>query len=153
KITETLLGPKTTVYVVSPDGGHYAASAMHGSREVVVIDGVDGPEFDHAAHQYGGQQIDVVFNADGKHSAYVAQRGDDLVMVRDNKESFVVTNIGPATRGSVVQINQSGKHGWGIGGPLAREVSHQCLVSPSGAHAAVISNEAASNPASTYMFL
>src|SRR5262249_46023554 len=25
KITETLLGPKTTVYVVSPDGGHYAA--------------------------------------------------------------------------------------------------------------------------------
>jgi hypothetical protein len=108
---------------------------MHGSREVVIIDGVDGPEFDHAAHQYGGAAIDVVFSADGKHSCYIAQRGDDLVEVRDNKEAFAVTGVNPERNGVVLAINQTGLHG---SGGLA---GHQCLVSPSGAHVAVVSTE------------
>src|ERR1700746_3135787 len=51
-IQETLLGPGVpgAMFVVSPDGGHYAAPAMRGTHEVVVIDGVDGPQFDHAGH-------------------------------------------------------------------------------------------------------
>lgn len=154
KITETLLGPKTTSFVVSPDGGHYAAFSMHGSREVVVIDGVDGPEFDHAtADQFGGHGLDVVFTPDGKHSAYVAQRADDLIMVRDNKEAFVVVNVGPKSVKGVQPINQSGKHGWDIGGPKGSEPSHVCIISPNGAHTAVIVVDSSSNPASTYMLL
>src|SRR6185295_17141419 len=51
-IKETLLGPakQAGMYMVSPDGGHYAVFSNKGSREIVVIDGVDGPEFDRAGH-------------------------------------------------------------------------------------------------------
>ncbi|MGH9756979.1 MAG: hypothetical protein ACRD4M_04530, partial [Candidatus Acidiferrales bacterium] len=96
-IQETLLGPskQAAMFVVSADGGHYATTAMRGSREVVIIDGVDGPEFDHAAHTRAGEAIDFVFNSDGKHSAYVAQSGDDLVEVRDGKVAFTITSITP----------------------------------------------------------
>ena len=154
KITETLLGPKNPSFVVSPDGGHYAAFSMHGSREVVVIDGVDGPEFDHAtANQFGGHSFDVLFTPEGKHSAYVAQRADDLVMVRDNKEAFVVVNVGPKSNKGITPINQSGKHGWNIGGPNENVPSHGCILSPSGAHTAVIVVDSSNNPPSTYMLL
>ncbi len=138
KIQETLLGPskQSGLFVVSPDGGHYAVSSMHGSRELVIVDGVDGPEFDHAAHAWGGAAIDVVFSSDGKHSAYVGQRGDDLVEVRDGKDAFVVTSVKLETNGSVSQINQSRIHNRNEG-----LVGHQCLISPSGANVAVVSAE------------
>ena len=125
KIQETLLGPRKQdgLFVVSPDGGHYAVSAMHGSRELVIVDGVDGPEFDHAAHGWGGATVQVTFSADGKHSCYVGQRGDDLIEVRDGKDAFVITNVHAPTNGSVMSIDSL----------------HQCLMSRSGAHAAVIS--------------
>ena len=153
KITETLLGPKNPSFVVSPDGAHYAAFSMHGSREVVVIDGVDGPEFDHAIAQNGGHSFDVLFTPDGKHSAYVAQRADDLIMVRDNKEAFVIVNVGPKSVKGISPINQSGKHGWNIGGPNESVPSHACIISPSGAHTAVIVVDSSINPPSTYMLL
>jgi len=138
KIQETLLGPskQAGMFVVSPDGGHYAVSAMHGSREVVIVDGVDGPEFDHAAHGWGGAAIDFVFSSDGKHSAYVGQRGDDMVEVRDGKDAFVITSVKLETNGSVSQINQSRIHT-----PNESLVGHQCLISSSGAHVAVVSAE------------
>ena len=124
KVTETLLGPRKQdgLFVVSPDGGHYAVSAMHGSRELVIVDGVDGPEFDHAAHGWGGATLQVTFSADGKHSCYVGQRGDDLIEVRDGKDAFVITNVHAPTNGSVTSIDSL----------------HQCLMSRSGDHAAVI---------------
>ena len=125
KVTETLLGPRKQdgLFVVSPDGGHYAVSAMHGSRELVIVDGVDGPEFDHAAHGWGGATLQVTFSADGKHSCYVGQRGDDLIEVRDGKDAFVITNVHAPTNGSVTSIDSL----------------HQCLMSRSGDHAAVVS--------------
>lgn len=153
KVTETLLGPKNPAFVVSPDGGHYAVFSMHGSREVVVIDGVDGPEFDHAIAQNGGHSFDVLFTPDGKHSAYVAQRADDLIMVRDNKEAFVIVNVGPKSIKGLQPINQSGKHGWNIGGPNENVPSHACILSPSGAHTAVIVVDSSISPPSTYMLL
>lgn len=142
-IKETLLGPYTNNSIVSPDGGHYAVSAMHGSRSLMIVDGVDGPDFDHAAQTYSGSAIDFVFNADGKHSCYIAQRGDDLVEVRDNKEAFVITSVKFEIGGSVPQINQSA-----IWGPGQRMVGHQCLISPSGAHVAVVSTESHRPPGS-----
>jgi hypothetical protein len=158
-VTETLLGPRNTQFVVSPDGGHYATKAMHGSREVMVIDGVDGPEFDHATYnQFGGNTLDVVFSEDGKHSAYVAQRGDDLIMVRDNKEAFVVANLSekipqnPNPKWSLGQINQSHIHFSDVGGGPKLE-SHQCIISPGGAHVAVITIESRLSTVYTYITL
>ncbi|MGH9679785.1 MAG: hypothetical protein ACRD4Y_07520 [Candidatus Acidiferrales bacterium] len=146
-IQETLLGPSkkpaapgiSNPFVVSPDGGHYAVPAMHGSRELMIVDGVDGPEFDHAAHGMGGT-IDFVFSSDGKHSAYVAQSGSDMVEVRDSKTAFTITSVTPgangAQNGSVQPIDQSRIHS--PDAPTGSLV-HQCVISPSGAHVAVVS--------------
>lgn len=166
-IQETLLGPSKKAatpgidndFVVSPDGGHYAVPAMHGSRELMIVDGVDGPEFDHAAHGSGGQAIDFVFSSDGKHSAYVAQSGNDMVEVRDGKTAFTIASL---PTGRVVQIDQSRIHN-----PDAptNSLVHQCLISPSGAHVVAVGLEGGtppsqkpglhpqSSPASYYMFL
>ena len=150
-IQETLLGPSKKAatpgvdnpFVVSPDGGHYAVPAMHGSRELMIVDGVDGPEFDHAAHGSGSQAIDFVFSADGKHSAYVAQSGNDMVEVRDGKTAFTITSL-PA--GRVLQIDESRIHNLDA---ATGSLVHQCIISPSGAHVAV----GMSDGPSTYMFL
>jgi len=154
-VQETLLGPSKPAagFVVSPDGGHYAAPATHGSRELVIIDGVDGPEFDRDT--WGGHAMDFVFSSDGLHSAYVAQIGDDLVEVRDGKVAFTITNVTPLPNhdptGTVPTIDQAHIHnpGYQVGGG-----GHQCLISPSGAHVAVVAH--AGNPSESggfYMFL
>ncbi|MGH9708667.1 MAG: hypothetical protein ACRD5R_18115 [Candidatus Acidiferrales bacterium] len=162
-IEETLLGPSKPAgaAVVSPDGGHYAAPAMRGSREVVVIDGADGPEVDRDT--WGGHAMDFVFSSDGKHSAYVAQIGDDLVEVRDGKVAFTITSITPLPNhdptGTVPMIDQMHIHNpgyyqvGGAGNPLGGG-GHQCLISPSGAHVAVVAHMG--NPSESggfYMFL
>ena len=147
-IQETLLGPSKKAanpgldnpFVVSPDGGHYAVPAMHGSRELMIVDGVDGPEFDHAAHGMGGQTIDFVFSSDGMHSAYVAQSGNDMVEVRDGKTAFTITNVTPGTNGaqngSVQPIDQSRIHNPDA---ATNSIVHLCVISPSGAHVATVS--------------
>jgi hypothetical protein len=99
--------------------------------------------------------MDFVFSSDGKHSAYVAQIGDDLVEVRDGKVAFTITSVTPLPNhdptGTVPQINQIHIHnpGYQVGGG-----GHQCLMSPSGAHVAVVAH--AGNPSESggfYMFL
>ncbi len=146
-IQETLLGPAKKAsnpgldnpFVVSPDGGHYATAAMHGSRALIVVDGVDGPEFDHAADGIHSLPIDLVFSSDGKHSAYVAQSGNDIVEVRDGKTAFTVTSITPGGNGnSVLPIDQSRLHH--PDAPTGSLV-HRSLISPGGAHVAVVSLE------------
>jgi hypothetical protein len=166
-IQETLLGPAKKAanpglnnpFVVSPDGGHYAVPAMHGSRELIIVDGVDGPEFDHAPDGSGGQAIDFVFSSDGKHSAYVAQSGNDMVEVRDGKTAFTIASH---PTGSVPQIDQSRIHN--LDAPT-NSLVHQCLISPSGAHVVTVGMgwvplpsqkpglHPQSSPASYYMFL
>jgi hypothetical protein len=127
---------------------------MRGSREVVVIDGVDGPEFDHAGHTWSGEALDFVFSADGMHSAYVAQSGDDLVEVRDGKTAFTIVSVKPLPNGnkaSVPKIDQRLIHNPGhqIGGG-----GHQCLISPSGAHVAVVAHAGNTGESGGfYMFL
>ncbi len=165
-IQETLLGPSKQAappgvdnpFVVSPDGGHYAVPAMHGSRELMIVDGVDGPEFDHAAHGSGGHPIDFVFSPDGKHSAYVAQSGNDMVEVRDGKTAFTIATL---PTGNVQQIDESRIHNPDA---ATNSLVHQCLISPSGAHVAAVGTgwvtlppkpglHPQSSPASYYMFL
>jgi hypothetical protein len=140
KISEVKLGPskQSGMYVVSPDGGHLAVFDMHGSRELIVVDGVDGPEFDHAAHAYTVGAIDVSFNSDGKHSAYIAQKGDELVAVVDGKTRTVVaTSV--AKGGTVAAIDGSFTY------LTARSPGHQVLLSPSGLHFACVGQAGSSS--------
>ena len=137
-VKETLLGPSKPAgwFVVSPDGGHMAISSMHGSREIVILDGVDGPDFDHAAHLNGVQAIDVVFSPDGKRSVYLAQHGDNLVAVVDGKEAYTVETV-TATRGAGLPgIDQSHVHDTGD-----KLVQHQFLISQSGAHIVCVTQD------------
>jgi hypothetical protein len=144
-IQETLLGPAKKAagpgipnsFVVSPDGGHYAVPAMHGSRALIIIDGVDGPEFDHAADAIRTLPVDVVFSLDGKHSAYVAQSGNDMVEVRDSKTAFTITTITPSNSNSVLPIDQSRIHKLDA---ATGSLVHECVISPSGAHVVVVTN-------------
>ena len=46
KVTERLMGPRTQRIHLSEDGEHIAIVAPKGSREVVLMDGVEGPLFD-----------------------------------------------------------------------------------------------------------
>jgi hypothetical protein len=110
---------------------------MHGSREIVILDGVDGPEFDHAAHLHG-EVIDVAFSPDGKRSVYLAQHGANLVAVVDGKEAYTVYSIpaGESGDGMVPLIDQPYVHNTGD-----KQAPHQFLISPSGAHIAVVSGE------------
>ena len=151
RITETLLGPRKPLgqSAVSPDGGHYAVSSMHGSREIVIIDGVSGPDFDHAG-KGNSTALDIAFSQDGKHSCYVAQRGDQLFEVRDNKEAFAITTVPPTGTGVVPGLAPIGLHGTAVANP-----GHQCLVSASGAHMAVVSAEQSKTggPAISNVFL
>ena len=147
KVTETLLGPMKPLgqSVVSPDGGHYAVASMHGSREMVIIDGVPGPDYDHAGHLQG-TGLDVAFSEDGKHSCYIAQRGDQLVEVRDNKEAFVVTTyFVPPMSGNVPVLAPVSLHGTSVANP-----GHQCLISASGSHMAVVSSETSANTSTVW---
>jgi hypothetical protein len=111
----------------------------------VILDGVDGPEFDHAAHS-GGEAIDVAFSRDGKRSAYLAQHGANLVAVVDGKEAYTVYAMSPGDTGDnmVPAIAPPYAHVTGD-----KQVPHQFLISPSGAHVAVMAEEGHS----WYMFL
>lgn len=149
-IKETLLGPakQAGMYIVSPDGGHYAVLSNKGSREIVVIDGVEGPEFDRAGHVQGSITglNDFVFSSNGLHSAYMGQRGDNLIAVIDGKEAFTLTSVNQAVRGNLLTFDQTAIHDRNE----ARQVGRPFLVSPGG-HVAVAVFESVTQTA--YMFL
>lgn len=146
-VKEVLLGASKPggAYVVSPDGGHYATAGAHGSREIVIVDGVAGPDFDHAGGVMNtGGAVDVAFSNDGLHSAYLAQRGNDVVAVKDGKEAFVaLTKVNNS--GTAQPIDPNPLHlGRGAG------TAHAFIFSPSGAHYAVAVVEAGGN---NYVYL
>jgi hypothetical protein len=148
-IKETLLGPakQAGMFIVSPDGGHYAVLSNKGSREVIIIDGVEGPEFDRAAHAPGGitSLIDFAFSSNGLHSAYAGQRGDNIIAVIDGKEAFTITSVNQAVGGALIGFDQTYIHDRNQG----RQIARPFLVSPGG-RVAVASVEKGS---SVYMFL
>jgi hypothetical protein len=150
-IKETLLGPakQAGMYMVSPDGGHYAVFSNKGSREIVVIDGVDGPEFDRAGHGQGSLAglVDFVFSSNGLHSAYVGQRGDSLIAVIDGKEAYTITSTSPSVKGTLLAVDQTTLHDRNE----ARQVARPFLVSPGG-HVAGAVVEVPGNVVA-YMFL
>jgi hypothetical protein len=92
KVQETLMGPRTQRIYLSEDGDHIAIVAPKGSREMILIDGVEGPVFDEIPLNFGWSTSrtsrgSIVFSTTGGHSAYVGRRGGDFIAVVDGKEA------------------------------------------------------------------
>lgn len=128
-IKETLLGPRQPGQIfVSDDGGHTAIAALHGSREIMVVDGAEGPEFDQVGHaSLSAMMMDVVFSPDGRHLAYLGRRGNDLIVVADGKESGAVAIL---PNGGVAPITPTDP----------QHPGHQFLYSRSGSHLAYVTS-------------
>jgi len=126
KIEETILGPTDVggIFAVSPSGAHVAQVGKKGTRVLVSVDGIAGPEFDelflpqmgrftspanasvHNATQGGYNQspnVPVVFSEDGGHHAYAGRQGTDYVVIHDGKEigrgplTTLAIGLGPFT--------------------------------------------------------
>jgi hypothetical protein len=85
KATEALMGPRTQPIYVSEQGDHIAIVTPKGSREVLLIDGVEGPLFDEVPLNFtwsscrgnGGSAVFSQSALNGKRLFYVAQTADD----------------------------------------------------------------------------
>lgn len=115
KVTEALMGPRTQRIYLSEDGDHIGIVAPKGSREVMLVDGVEGPLFDEvplnfrwstSRQRHGGS---VAFSTTGGHSAYVGQRGGDFIAVVDGKEAATLVTTPVMQSG----LNSSAP-GWGF---------------------------------------
>jgi hypothetical protein len=94
KVQETLMGPTlaspgvSSRISLSADGDHLALVTAKGSRQVVLLDGVEGPVFDEIPTVVLGRVMtDVTWSPTGGHSAYVGRRGGDGIIVVDGKEA------------------------------------------------------------------
>ena len=133
KVEEALMGPRTQRVYLSEDGDHIAIVAPKGSRQIVLLDGVEGPVFDEiplnfAWSSYRESGGSIAFSPTGGHSAYVARRGGDFIAVIDGKEAMTLAT--PATLQSVGYSNTAGWRFWysqdgthlayaGVGGPAS----------------------------------
>lgn len=96
KPVETLMGPRTQRITMSEDGDHMAIVAPKGSRQVVLIDGVEGPVFDEIPlnfswASYQNTSGPMVFSPTGGRSAYVGRRAGDYIAVVDGKEAVTLS--------------------------------------------------------------
>ncbi len=76
---------------VSPDSKHVAYVARRGGKQLVVVDGVEGKEYDRIG------QGTLVFSPDSKRVAYGARRGDKQLVVVDGVEGKEYDGIGQGT--------------------------------------------------------
>jgi hypothetical protein len=87
KVQETLIGPYGGLMHMSADGEHMGMMTPKGSRQVVSIDGVEGPVFDEIPQFIFSAQVPIYFSPTGGHHAYVGRRGGDFIAVVDGKEA------------------------------------------------------------------
>jgi len=95
KVQETLMGPVSGRVVMSEDGDHLAVVTPKGSRQVLLLDGVEGPVFDEIPALFGWGNYrnsggPIVFSPTGGHSAYVGRRAGDFIAVVDGKEAVTL---------------------------------------------------------------
>ncbi|HEU5219546.1 MAG TPA: hypothetical protein VFU23_12880, partial [Gemmatimonadales bacterium] len=95
KLTETLMGPlvvngQPARFFLSEDGNHIALVGTKGSRQVVLLDGVEGPAFDEIPTSFINGQGSVYWSPTGGHSGYVGRRGGDYIAVVDGREAATV---------------------------------------------------------------
>lgn len=94
KPQETLMGPTlaspgvSSRISMSADGDHLALVTAKGSRQVVLLDGVEGPVFDEIPTIVLGRvSTEVTWSPTGGHSVYVGRRGGEFIVVVDGKEA------------------------------------------------------------------
>src|SRR3954447_1872625 len=92
KVEEKIVGRaagRTEAYVVSEKGVHYAVLTPKGTRNAMVVDGVEGPEFDvfldRRGHPGTVANNGVVFSPDGARHAYFAAVATQYIFVVDGK--------------------------------------------------------------------
>jgi hypothetical protein len=111
KLSETLMGPKSARMVMSEDGDHLAIVTPKGSREIVLIDGGEGPVFDEIPANFGWGNYrqnggPIAFSTTGGHSAYVGRRAGDFIAVVDGKEAVTLST--PVTMKAVSYTDMTG---------------------------------------------
>jgi hypothetical protein len=110
---------------VSAHGVHVAVLAMKGSRNVVLIDGVEGPKFDQLIERGQPSNLPptpylqvaiwppksgpITFSDDGAHCAYLAKIGSEYIAVLDGKE-IARGPFGSGESQSEVSFSPRGKH-------------------------------------------
>jgi hypothetical protein len=117
KVEERIVGraaPRTEAYMVSPKGVHYAVLTPKGTRNAMVVDGVEGPEFDTFLNRRGHigtvANNGVVFSPDGSRHAYFAALGTQYIFVVDGKE-MARGELGPSNLGySDMTFSPGSKH-------------------------------------------
>ena len=125
KVQETLMGPTVTGGLMSrtamsEDGDHLAVVTANGSRQLVLVDGAEGPLFDEIplnfawsvrSRESGGS---LVFSPTGGHSAYVARRAGDFIAVVDGREAATLATTATVNSGSptgwAFMFNRDGSH-------------------------------------------
>ncbi|MGH7696768.1 MAG: hypothetical protein ACRENH_17395 [Gemmatimonadaceae bacterium] len=111
KVQETLIGAfGGSLMYMSADGEHMGMMAPKGSRQVVLIDGAEGPVFDEIPQFILGAQVPIQFSPTGGHHAYVGRRGGDFIAVIDGKEAG--TLFTSQTQQSVSYSNYQGWKFW-----------------------------------------
>jgi hypothetical protein len=118
KVEESMVGasaPRTQAYGISKNGAHYAVLTPKGAKNVVMIDGVEGPPFDELLGKRGaiGTVIsDVIFTDDGSRHAYLARIGTEYILVVDGKEIYRSELLPTRTNLTYkeLQFSPAGKH-------------------------------------------
>ncbi len=121
QVKETLMGPAlagpgvSARTYMSEDGDHLAMVVAKGSRQAVLLDGVEGPVFDEIPAMFLGMvSVSVQWSPTGGHSAYLGRRGGDLVAVVDGKEAVTVatsqTSTVAGSMGWTFWFNHDGSH-------------------------------------------
>ena len=120
KVQETLMGPRVQggrgpIAYISEDGDHLAILAAKGSRQVMLVDGVEGPVFDEIpldffwsamSRRAGNSAASIVFSPTGGHSAYVGRRAGDFIAVVDGKETTTLST--PETQKAMAGTDPGG---------------------------------------------
>ena len=144
KVDEALMGPRTQQVYLSEDGDHLAIVAPKGSRQVLLIDGVEGPGFDEIPLNFNWSTYresggSMVFSRTGGHSAYVGRRGGDFIAVVDGKEATTLHT--PALLQSVSYSNAAGWKFW-----FSKDGSHLAYGALSGPASWVMVFDGVSSP-------
>jgi hypothetical protein len=107
KVQETLIGAYGGLMYMSADGEHMGMMTPKGSRQVVSIDGVEGPVFDEIPQFIFSIQTSIHFSPTGGHHAYVGRRGGDFIVVIDGKEAGTL-----ATSQTLQSVSYTTNQGW-----------------------------------------
>lgn len=87
KVDEALMGPRSQRLSLSEDGEHLGIITAKGSRQIVLLDGVEGPVFDEIPLNSVFGHPEVTWSPTGGHSGYIGRRGGDYIAVVDGKET------------------------------------------------------------------